>query len=61
MFQKFVIAARRRSFFELGQIGNMDKDPLTVSVPSNRTVDTKGAKLITVKTSGPENDIMLPF
>lgn len=61
VFQKFVIAARKRSFVELGQTGNMDEVPLTLSVPSNRTVVTKCAKLITVKTSGPENHIMLPF
>jgi hypothetical protein len=61
VFQKFVISARKRSFVKLGHIGNMDKVPLTFSVPSNRTVDTKCAKLITIKTSGPENHIMLPF
>jgi hypothetical protein len=40
--------------FELGQIGNMDKVPLTFHVPSNRTVDNKGATTITIKTSGHE-------
>ena len=30
----------------------MDEVPLTFDVPSNKTVDVKGAKTITVKTSG---------
>ncbi|XP_073537612.1 uncharacterized protein, partial [Phyllobates terribilis] len=48
-FHKFVIDARKRSRFELSQIGNMDEVPITFGVPSNRTVDSKG-----VKTSGKE-------
>ncbi|CAI5770390.1 pogo transposable element with KRAB domain [Podarcis lilfordi] len=53
-FHKFVIDARKRNGFEIGQIGNMDEVPLTFDVPSNRTVDRKGAKTIAVKTSGHE-------
>ncbi|KAG2459032.1 POGK protein, partial [Polypterus senegalus] len=53
-FHKFVIDARKKNQFELSQIGNMDEVPLTFDVPSNRTVDHKGAKTITVKTSGHE-------
>jgi hypothetical protein len=32
-FQKFVIAARKKSCFELGQTGHMDDVPLTFNVP----------------------------
>ena len=32
----------------------MDEVPLTFDVPSNKTVDVKGAKTITIKTSGNE-------
>ncbi|XP_078244344.1 uncharacterized protein LOC110070281 isoform X2 [Pogona vitticeps] len=50
-FHKFVIDARKKNGFEIGQIGNMDEVPLTFDVPSNRTVDLMGA---TVKNSGHE-------
>uniref|UniRef100_A0A803K4M5 HTH CENPB-type domain-containing protein n=1 Tax=Xenopus tropicalis TaxID=8364 RepID=A0A803K4M5_XENTR len=53
-FHKFLIDARKKNQFELSQIGNMDEVPLTFDVPSNRTVDHKGAKTRTVKTSGYE-------
>jgi hypothetical protein len=63
-FHKFVITARNKTCFELSQIGNMDVVPLTFNVPLNRTVDNKGAKTITIKTSGHEkthyNGIKLP-
>jgi hypothetical protein len=32
----------------------MDEVPVTFDVPSNRTVDNKGSKTITIKTSGHE-------
>ncbi|XP_030066606.1 pogo transposable element with KRAB domain [Microcaecilia unicolor] len=53
-FHKFVLDARKKNGFEISQIGNMDEVPLTFDVPSNKTVDVKGAKTITVKTSGHE-------
>jgi hypothetical protein len=53
-FHKFVIGARKNTYFELSQIGNMDEVPLTFNVPSNRTVDNEGATTITIKTSGHE-------
>jgi hypothetical protein len=38
-YHKFVISAReKKKCFELTQIGNMDKVPLTFNVPSNRSV-----------------------
>lgn len=53
-FHKYVINARKETDYELGQIGNMDEVPLTFDVVSNRTVDVKGSKTITIKTSGHE-------
>jgi hypothetical protein len=47
-----VITARKKSCFERGQIGNMDKAHLTFDVTLNSTVDTIGAKLIINKTYG---------
>jgi len=38
----------------IGQLGNMDEVPLTSDVPSNKTVDVKGAKTIMIKISGNE-------
>ena len=40
--------------FEIGQSGNMEEVPLTFDVPSNKTVDVRGAKAINMKTSGNE-------
>ncbi|CAJ0949590.1 unnamed protein product [Ranitomeya imitator] len=51
-FHKFVLEARNKNGYEMTQIGNMDKVPLTFDVPSSKTVDVKGAKTIAVKTSG---------
>jgi hypothetical protein len=52
--QKFVTAASKKSCFELGEIGNMDEVLLTSDVPSNKTVDIKGAQSIKIKTTGHE-------
>ncbi len=49
-FHRFVINSRKKTSFELGQIGNMDEIPLTYDVPSNKTVSIKGCKSITIKT-----------
>jgi len=45
---------RKKLCFEKGQLGNMDEVPLMFDVPSNKTVDVKGAKTIMTKTSGNE-------
>jgi hypothetical protein len=52
-FPKFVTAARKKSCFERGQIGNTD-EVLIFNVPLNGTVDTKCAKFIINKTYGLE-------
>jgi len=51
---KYVINMRKKLCFEIGQLGNMDEVPLAFDVPSNKTVDVKGAKTIMIKTSGNE-------
>jgi len=53
-FHKYVINMRKKLCFEIGQLGNMDAVPLTFDVPSNKTVDVKGAKTIMIRTSGNE-------
>ena len=45
---------RKKLCFEIGQLGNMDEVALMFDVPSNKTVDIKGAKTIMKKTSGNE-------
>jgi len=51
-FHKYVINMRKKLCFEIGQLGNMDEIPLKFDVPSNKTVDVKGAKTIMIMTSG---------
>ena len=53
-FHKYVINLRKDTHFEMGQIANMDEVPLSFDVPSNKTVDFKGSKTVTIKTSGHE-------
>lgn len=53
-FHRFIIDTQKKTSFELDQIGNMDKVPLTFDVPSNRTVTVKGYETVTVKTTGHE-------
>ena len=57
-FHKYVINMRKKLFFERGQLGNMGEVPLTFDVPSNKTVDVKGAKTIMIKTSGNEKTLL---
>ena len=41
---------RKKLCFEIGQLGNMDEIPLMFDVPSNKTVNVKGAKTIMIKS-----------
>lgn len=49
-----VLDARKKTGPEISQIGNVDEVPLTFDVPLNKTVDGKGAQIVTVETSGPD-------
>lgn len=60
-FHSYVINLQKAYSFELSQITNMDKVPLTFDVPSNRTVDVKGAKTMAIKTSGHEKTYFTVF
>jgi len=53
-FHKYVINMRKKLCFERGQLGDMDDVRLTFDVPSNKTVDVKGAKTVMIKTAGNE-------
>lgn len=53
-FQKYIIDARKRTAFEISQIGNMDETPMCFDLPENKTINCKGEKSILVKTTGHE-------
>lgn len=53
-FHRYVLNARKEINYEMCQIANMDETPMTFDVPSNKTVDSKGVKSVTIKTSGNE-------
>lgn len=55
-FQRYVINLRKKYNFELSEIGNMDETPVLFDLPSNYTVDNKGAKTVFVKTTGHEKN-----
>ena len=55
-FQKFVINERKNHAYLLSNIGNMDETPLNFDVPHNKTVNIKGQKSISIKTTGHEKD-----
>ena len=58
-FQCFTINLRKRFNYDLSQIGNMDETPVCFDMPSNRTVERKGAKTVFVKTTGHEKLVSL--
>lgn len=53
-FHSFVINAWKQDNLELSQRGNMGEVPLTFDVPSNKTVETRDAQTVSIKTSGHE-------
>ena len=57
-FHSFVLKQRKRHDYPLAAIGNMDETPISFDLPPNRTVDFKGQKTITVKTTGAEKSYM---
>lgn len=52
-FHRFMINTKNNTNYELCQFGNVDEMPITFDVPSNRCVDGKGEKKLTVKWTGP--------
>lgn len=55
-FQKFIIKMRTNFNFPLSSIGNMDETPVQFDMLGNTTVHVKGAKTITVKSTGNEKN-----
>lgn len=55
-FQSFIINLRKKHHYSLSQIGNADQTPLTFDMPSGTTIDQKGAKTVTIKTTGNEKN-----
>lgn len=53
-FHRYTINLRKQNQYGLNSIGNMDETPLTFDIPSNQTVDFRGAKTVGVKTTGHE-------
>lgn len=51
-FQRYVIKLRKQHSYLMGQIGNADETPVYFDMPSNTTVDDKGAKSVLVRTTG---------
>lgn len=53
-FQKFIIEQRRKFDFPLNSIGNMDETPVQFDMVGNTTIDFKGSKTVTVRSTGHE-------
>lgn len=53
-FQKYVIGLRHKNKYILSQIGNADQTPVWFDSPESCTIDIKGKKSVTVRTTGAE-------
>lgn len=53
-WQKYIIRLRKKHGFDLSQIANMDETPVTFDLPSNTTVNSKGASSVLIRTTGHE-------
>jgi hypothetical protein len=53
-FQWHVIKLRKQDSYMLGHIGNADQTPVYSDMPSNVTVNEKGAKTVLIRGSGNE-------
>lgn len=53
-YQKYVINLRKEHKYVFGAIGNADETPVFFDMPSNTTVNIKGAKTISLRTTGAE-------
>ncbi|MCU7881477.1 MAG: hypothetical protein KZQ60_13760 [Candidatus Thiodiazotropha sp. (ex Lucinoma aequizonata)] len=55
-FQRYIIRARNDFNYELSQIGNADQTPLTFDLPYASSINAKGAKTVTINTTGNEKN-----
>ena len=53
-FQQFILKMRRQHGYDLSLIGNADQTPLTFDNPYDRTLNMKGAKMVSIATTGHE-------
>lgn len=53
-FREFVSRKSQEFNFDADHVLNMDEVPLTFDIPMNRTVDNKGNKTVTIRTTGHE-------
>uniref|UniRef100_A0A8C4SNJ3 HTH CENPB-type domain-containing protein n=1 Tax=Erpetoichthys calabaricus TaxID=27687 RepID=A0A8C4SNJ3_ERPCA len=53
-FQSYVIKMHQKYNYDMSQIGNADQTPLTFDLPSENTVNIKGARTITMRSTGNE-------
>ena len=53
-YQRFTIDQRQIHNYDISCIGNADQTPVTFDLPHTRTIDFKGTKSISIKTTGSE-------
>ena len=53
-FHRFIIAARQRAGYPLSRIYNMDETPMRFELPSTRSLEFSGSRMVPVKTCGAE-------
>lgn len=54
VFLSYILYRRIQHDYPLKYIGNMDETPLWFDLPSNSTIDHKGAKTVSIRTTGHE-------
>src|SRR5437763_1874615 len=55
VFLSYVLYRRIQHDYPLKYIGNMDETPMWFDLPSNTTIDHKGAKTVSIRTIGHEH------
>ena len=54
VFLSYILYRRIQHDYPLKYIGNMDETPMWFDLPSNTTIDHKGTKTVTIRTTGHE-------
>ena len=54
VFLSYILYRRIQHDYPLKYIGNMDETPMFFDLPSNTTIDHKGTKTVTIRTTGHE-------